>query len=410
MTPLSGTKYNGPDQPKSEEPTRGKESRMARKKRPYGSGCLIQKGTGWALRWREIEIAPDGTRQKVLRFKNLGSVSKREATQRLSELMALAGTNQIQRSRVLFEALAAQWEATVLPMYKHSTRKNHTHILHKHLVPRFGKTGVSAITRQDVQKYVAELAIAGYAPKSIDHIHDVLSAILRTAMKWGHLRENPARGVDLPSLKPVRPRWVLTPAQAADLLNHLSSFPKTIVGVALMTGFRRGEVFALRWKSFDERNRTLTVSEAVYEGAFGSPKTEAGNRRIPLSEFTANLLIHWKARAKRIGENDLIFCTRSGKPISPNNILRRWVFPACDDLKQPHATWLTFRRTYCSWAHDKGVPEKIVAELIGHSNVRTTLNIYTQVLQDSVKIAVNRIGEELFTIVHSGERAKELTS
>ena len=61
-------------------------------------------------------------------------------------------------------------------------------------------------------------------------------------------------------------------------------------------------------------------------------------------------------------------------------------------------------------AHDKGVPEKIVAELMGHSNVRTTLNIYTQVLQDSVKVAVNRIGEELFTIVHSDERAEELSS
>jgi integrase len=71
---------------------------------------------------------------------------------------------------------------------------------------------------------------------------------------------------------------------------------------------------------------------------------------------------------------------------------------------------LSFRRTYCSWAHDKGVPEKIVAELMGHSNVRTTLNIYTQVLQDSVKIAVSRIGEELFTLVHSGERAKGLST
>lgn len=296
----------------------------------------------------------------------------------------------------------------MLPMYKHSTQKNHMHILHKHLIPRFGSRSVSAITTQDVQSYVATLVKSGYAPKSIDHIHDVLSAILRTAMKWGHLRENPTRGVDLPTLKTVRPKWVLSPAQASDLLNRLSLFPKTIVGVALMTGIRRGELFALRWKCFDERTRTLGVSEAVYEGIFGSPKTEAGNRRIPLSDFAAEILLHWRARAKKTGEDDLIFCTRSGKPISPNNVLRRWVFPACDALTLPHATWLTFRRTYCSWAHDKGVPEKIVAELMGHSNVSTTLNIYTQVLQDSVKAAVNRIGEELFSIVQSGEGASEL--
>jgi site-specific recombinase XerC len=140
--------------------------------------------------------------------------------------MALAGTNHVQRSRVVFKALTAQWEATVLPMYKHSTRKNHMHILHKHLVPRFGKTGVSAITRQDVQSFVAELVRAGCAPKSIDHIHDVLVAILRTAMKWGHIRENPARDVDLPSLKPVRPKSVLNASSARALLNQLSLLPK----------------------------------------------------------------------------------------------------------------------------------------------------------------------------------------
>ena len=85
-----------------------------------------------------------------------------------------------------------------------------------------------------------------------------------------------------------------------------------------------------------------------------------------------------------------------------------WVFPACEALNLRHATWLTFRRTYCSWAHDKNVPEKIVAELMGHSNVSTTLNVYTQVLHDSVRVAADRIGEELFSIVQSGEGTSEL--
>ena len=60
-------------------------------------------------------------------------------------------------------------------------------------------TEISDITRQAIQGYVAELMRAGYAPKSIDHIHDVLSAVLRTAVKWGHLQTNPARDVDMPA-------------------------------------------------------------------------------------------------------------------------------------------------------------------------------------------------------------------
>ena len=66
--------------------------------------------------------------------------------------------------------------------YGHITQKNHRHISAKHLVPRFGDTALCDVTRQDVQEYVAYLTQAGYAPKTVDDIHDVLSAVLRTAV------------------------------------------------------------------------------------------------------------------------------------------------------------------------------------------------------------------------------------
>jgi integrase len=89
-----------------------------------------------------------------------------------------------------------------------------------------------------------------------------------------------------------------------------------------------------------------------------------------------------------------------GTPILPNNVLRRFILPACKRLGLPRATWLTFRRTYSSWSHDGGVPGKVVAQLMGHANVDTTLNVYTQVLNGSLREAVQKVGNELFTIVH----------
>jgi hypothetical protein len=86
---------------------------------------------------------------------------------------------------------------------------------------------------------MARLVSDGYAPRSVDHIHEVLSAVLRTAVKWGHLRDSPARDVDLPALINVRPKWVLTIAQAA-LLEGLPPLARTMVGVALFAGLRRG--------------------------------------------------------------------------------------------------------------------------------------------------------------------------
>jgi integrase len=374
---------------------------MARRKRQYGSGCLLAKGKGWAIRWRELEIAPDGTRRRVLRYETVGAMSRREATQILAQKLAAASDgSKPTRSRVTFATLATEWQETVLPMYKHSTQKHRRFMLKKHLLPRFGDKAVSDITRQEIQMYVAHLTQEGYAPKSIDHIHDVLSAILRTAVKWGHLQDNPARGVELPKLRTVRPKWALTCDQAAALLTALPPLGKAMAGLAILSGLRRGELFALRWQDIDEEARVLTVREAVYDTRFDTPKTEAGLRQIPLSESALGFVRVWKQRACRTEPGALVFSTRTGKVISPNNVLRREIFPACEALGLPHATWLTFRRTYSSWSHNKGVPGKVVAQIMGHANVDTTLNVYTQVLDGALRAAVDTIGGELFTIVH----------
>jgi integrase len=286
---------------------------------------------------------------------------------------------------------------TVLPMYRYSTQHNHRHILTKHLVPHFGSHELCDLSRADVQAYVAELTHAGYAPKTIDHIHDVLSAVLRTAVTWGHLRDSPAHGVKLPELRTVRPKPVLTIEQAQRLLAMLDMQSRTMVGLALLTGIRRGELFGLRWRDVDLLERVITVEQAVYEGHFGPPKTRAGERCLPLSDAAHALLAAWRQEARSMRPDDLVFATRTGKPISPNNVLRRSVFPVGAALGLPHSTWLTFRRTYASWSHDLGVPTKVTAELMGHAKVDVTLSAYTQTLATAHAAAAARIGDQLFT-------------
>ena len=224
-----------------------------------------------------------------------------------------------------------------------------------------------------------------------------------------HLQTNPARDVDMPALKTVRPKWVLTIHQAAQLLDRLPPLGRTMAGLAMLSGLRRGELFALRWRDLVEPERMLIVRERVYEGNFDTPKTEASVRQVPLSDGAGQLVAAWKARAKRTDPEALVFSTWSGKPISPNNVLRQQIFPACDALGLKRATWLTFRRTYSSWAHDKGVPGKVVAQLMGHARVDTTLNVYTHVIDGALRAAVDKVGSELFTIVHKPEMGGALT-
>ena len=220
--------------------------------------------------------------------------------------VAIAAERRPTRSRVTFATLATEWQATVLPMYKHSTQKHRRFMLKKHLLPRFDDQALSEITRQE-----------------------------------------------------IHPKWALTLQQAAALLDRLPPLGRAMVGLAILSGLRRGELFALRRKDIDECARVLTVREAVYDGTFSTPKTEAGQRQIPLSAAAPGFIGEWKERAGRTEQSALVFATRTGNSISPNNVLRRAIFPACEALALPHATWLTFRRTYSSWSHDKGVPGNV---------------------------------------------------
>ena len=93
----------------------------------------------------------------------------------------------------------------------------------------------------------------------------------------------------------------------------LPPLARTMVGLAILSGLRRGELFALRWKDIDEQARVLTVREAVYDGTFGTPKTEAGSRQIPLSETALRLVHGMEGPGRQDTEPDaLVFAHAAG--------------------------------------------------------------------------------------------------
>lgn len=80
----------------------------------------------------------------------------------------------------------------------------------------------------------------------------------------------------------------------------------------------------------------------------------------------------------------------------------------CETLGLKRVSWLTLRRTYSSWAHERGVPGKVIAQLMGHAKVDTTLNVYTQVVEGSLRRAADTVGSELLTILHKPKNGAEL--
>jgi integrase len=258
----------------------------------------------------------------------------------------------------------------------------------------FGDMNIEDISNQDIQQFVTELQRRNYAPHSIDHYHNVLSTVLTKAVKWGYIHTNPARGVELPRIVPKREQWILTLPQAAQVLNGLPPCPQCAVALALLTGMRRGELFALRWKDFDESAGVLTIERAVYDKVFDSPKTEKSRRLVPLSGSAMTFLLEWRRLSKRTAPNDFIFSGRKGVMRDQARMLRDHIKPACEALELPRATWLTFRRTFSSWGEAQGVGAKIRAELMGHSP-ELNQTVYTKVIPSTLRDAVEVVGREL---------------
>jgi integrase len=164
-----------------------------------------------------------------------------------------------------------------------------------------------------------------------------------------------------------------------------------LVALALVTGLRRGEVLALRWKDFDRERRVLHVRQAVYENHVDTPKAVRSARSVPLSESACAFLLEWAGSCSSDDSDRLIFSSRKGRALSPSNILQRDIYPACDALGLRRANWHTFRRTFSTWSHDAGIPGKVTAELMENASVATTMNIYTQVLPGAVRETAGRI-------------------
>jgi len=371
---------------------------MARK-RDWGSGSIVNEKRGLAIRWSETVLLKDGRRRRQMKYEFLGDVSRRKAREALA---AKIDAKKKMNAAIdygeppTFKEHAQRWETDILPMYRYSVRISYASILKTHLVPQFGTWLVSLVGPKDVQAWITALRDKDYAPHSIHHYQEVLRVVMNEAVTWYGLEKNPALGVRLPKLEVKRKTFALSPEEAGRLIKAIRNLKvKTMIVLAIVTSLRRGELLALRWGRIDEAQATIEVREASYHGRLGPPKTEAGKRVNELDRWTLGFLQDWRRQAKRTGADDFVFGTRKGKIDNPSNILHRVVYPACDRLGLPRVNFLTLRRTFSTMAHEKGIPPKTIAAIMGHANVDTQL-IYIQAPSDGMKrVAAARLGDNL---------------
>jgi integrase len=256
--------------------------------------------------------------------------------------------------------------------YKPSVVRTNEIALRLRLLPELGGRRVSEIRRADVQDFADRLLAHGEEASTIRNTLMPLRAIFRRAVARGDVAVNPTTGLELPAVRGRRDR-IVSPEQAAKLLDALPEGDRALWATALYGGLRRGELQALRWEDVDLAKGVIRVERAwdVREGQI-EPKSRAGRRTVPIAVVLRDYLVEHR---QLTGGRGHVFARANGKPFDAVTIGERsknaWRRSGLEQITLHEA-----RHTFASLMIAAGVNAKALATYMGHASVTITYDRY----------------------------------
>ena len=224
-------------------------------------------------------------------------------------------------------------------------------IVRYHLEPAFGHMGLSAIRRGDIERYMTRRLGEVKADTAIKELN-VLKHMLGKCVEWELIPFNPAKDVKPPKASPGRLRY-LHPGELRALLESCPEWLRPIVGLAVATGMRRGEILGLRWLDVDLKGGRILL-----------PQTKNNTGRIVyINGLSASVI----GSLKPGKPTDKVF---AGKQVKPSNVSWAFLF-ACRKAGIEDFRFHDLRHTAASWMRMKGADTHTVAHLLGHKDMRS---------------------------------------
>jgi integrase len=277
---------------------------------------------------------------------------------------------------------AVEWLTDrVVVVNKPSDRVRKESILRVHLLPALGGHRLDEITTRDIDAYVADSLELGLKASTINRHLGVLSSLLRCAVEWRQLSAPPK----FRWLKtvPTEFDW-LRPAEADRLLVSVAHEPKWLAmfTLALRTGLRRGELFALRWCDIDFDRKMVDVHRSLYRRRVTTTKNHR-RRSVPLTTDTLDALHHWRPAH---GTGPVFPGSDGGYEPGPGRA-NRMLHRALDAVGIRRIRVHDLRHSFASHLVLRGVPLRVIQRLLGHHSITQTER-YAHVADESLTAAI----------------------
>ncbi len=367
----------------------------ARSKRGHGEGTIEQRANGTfravvmiAGKWHSGE------------FK-----TKRDAQRWLRGLAADADRGVLPPAEklTLTEFFARWLDQDVRHTCKPRTHESYSSTARLYILPTLGKLQVAKIRSEQLQKLYSQLIDKGLSPKTVRIVHGTIRSALAKAVIWKLIHQNVAVVVKAPRVKRAEIAF-LNDIEAKQLLAVVRGDRwEGLIGVALGSGMRQGEMLGLKWSDINFDANTVRIERQLgRDGVLVELKGDARRRTISLPKFTMESLLayrliqdQWrKLQGGKYNDQGLIFTTETGRHLNWRNVTR--AFKSL--LKRgalPNIPFHGMRHTNATLLLLKGVHPKVVQVRLGHSSISITLDIYSHFIPDMDTDAVAKLNAAL---------------
>lgn len=264
------------------------------------------------------------------------------------------------------------------PWRSHSTKIVYKAYLSRWIRPHWQKYDLAEVRTIHVESWLRRLPLA---KSSCAKIRNVMSVLFNHACRYELFDHNPIYLVRQ-SAKRRRPPTVLVPGEIKALVDNLDVRERTLVLLAASTGLRQSEMFGLKWGDIDFAQNNMSVTRSIVYGVVGPCKTESSQKPVPIPPILADALLQWKKGIRYTNADDWVFASkryRGRRPIWGQAILRKYIRPVTQRVGiEKRFGWHTFRHTYSTLLRSVGTEFKVMQELLRHSSLRSTLDVYTQ--------------------------------
>ena len=281
-----------------------------------------------------------------------------------------------------------------------------------HIVPVLGRYELQKLSAQHLQAFYVKKSEEGLSATTINHFHNVLHKALDTAVKWNLVARNVCDLVSPPRRKrfEVHP---LTLGQVHKLLSVIDGHEmEALFKLALATGLRRGELMGLKWQDINFDTGVLQVRRILsrvptkmpgkgYVEA--EPKTQKSRRSIMIAPFALEALKQHQERqleAKlKAGsawqEHDYVFCTSIGTHLNPTRDILDQLKVLLKKAGLPDMRFHDLRHSAATLLLSVGVHPKVVQEILGHSQISITMDVYSHMLPGMQQDAMSRLNDAI---------------